>query len=130
MWISTIFLFLVGSLSAHPKGHLRGGDEDITCRGIQELRKAPLAILSKLVCHENYSKDECVASTMDVLKFCIDGLKIDVDCVEKAFEVSYSIFMLISCVHGVVAWQWSRLICLIIHSKLPIYWRTWLFAPG
>jgi len=86
MWISTIILFLVGSLSAHPKGHLRGGDEEITCRGIQELRKAPLAILSDLDCHENYSEDECAASTMDVLKFCIDGLDIDVDCVERAFE--------------------------------------------
>ena len=104
MWTSTIILLLVGSLSAHPKGHPRGGDEEITCRGIQELRKAPLAILSQLDCHENYSKDECTASTMDVLKFCIDGLDIDVDCVEKAFEVSYSIFMSISCVHGVVAW--------------------------
>ena len=50
---------------------------------------------------------------MDILKFCIDGLEIDVDCVEKAFEVSYSIYMLLS-VHGVVAWQWSRLACLII----------------
>ena len=56
MWTSTIILLLVGSLSAHPKGHLRGGDEDITCRGIQELRKAPLAILSDLDCHENYSE--------------------------------------------------------------------------
>ena len=51
-----------------------------------------------------FVSDECAASTMDVLKFCIDGLDIDVDCVEKAFEVSYSIFMSISCVHGVVAW--------------------------
>merc|ERR1711913_149288 len=67
-------------------GHLRGGDEEGTCRGIQELRKAPSAIISHLYCHETEIKDECAASTMDVLKFCIDGLKIDVDCVEKAFE--------------------------------------------
>jgi len=86
MWTSTIILLLVGSLSAHPKGHLRGGDEEITCRGIRELRKAPLAILSQLNCHDTYSEDECTASTMDVLKFCIDGLEIDVDCVERAFE--------------------------------------------
>ena len=81
MWTSTIILLLVGSLSAHPKGHL-GGDEEITCLGIQELRKAPLAIISQLDCNENCSKDKCTASTTDVSKFCIDGLDIDVDCVE------------------------------------------------
>ena len=51
MWTATIILLLVGSLNAHPKGHLRGGDEEITCRGIQELRKAPSAIISHLDCH-------------------------------------------------------------------------------
>jgi len=86
MWTATFILLLVGSLNAHPKGHLRGGDEEGTCRGIQELRKAPSAIISHLDCHETEIKDECAASTMDVLKFCIDGLKIDVDCVEKALE--------------------------------------------